>query len=106
MIANIGGSPSLDGCSLSSLPTSRNGLTGSYPLSGLDATTFLRFLRLLRHAFSVISLFGIGLLVINIVYNLRYVSSHDRNTLSLLTIQNVRGSWMWPALGVSYLISE
>ncbi len=73
--------------------------------TGLDATTFLRFLRLLRHAFTIISVFGIGLLVINIVYNLKYVDSSARNALSLLTIQNVAGNWMWPSLAVSYLIS-
>ncbi|WWC98281.1 hypothetical protein V866_005172 [Kwoniella sp. B9012] len=72
---------------------------------GLDATTFLRFLRMLRNIFSCITVLGVILLVLNIIYNLKYVESKDRNALSLLTIQNVRGSWMWPALGVSYLIN-
>ena len=26
--------------------------------------------------------------------------------MSLFTIQNVQGNWMWPALAVSYFISE
>ncbi|WVQ95300.1 hypothetical protein IAU59_002395 [Kwoniella sp. CBS 9459] len=72
---------------------------------GLDATTFLRFLRLLRNVFSCVSILGAILLAINIAYNLKNVDSSDRNALSLLTIQNVRGSWMWPALGASYLIN-
>ncbi|OCF35877.1 hypothetical protein I316_02370 [Kwoniella heveanensis BCC8398] len=72
---------------------------------GLDATTFLRFLRMLRNVFSCVSILGAILLAINIAYNLKNVDSSDRNALSLLTIQNVRGSWMWPALGASYLIN-
>ena len=72
---------------------------------GLDAATFLRFLRLLRHAFTVISLFGAALLAINIIYNLKYVPSNSRNFLSLLTIANVKGSWMWPALAASYVFN-
>jgi hypothetical protein len=92
MIANIG--------------ASHLALSSELTTTGLDATTFLRFLRLLRHAFTVISLIGAGLLVVNIIYNLKYVDSHSRNALSLLTIQNVRGSWAWPALAGSYLISE
>ncbi|WWD20826.1 hypothetical protein CI109_105303 [Kwoniella shandongensis] len=69
---------------------------------GLDATTFLRFLRMLRSIFSIISVLSAGLLVVNIIYNIKYVKSSDRNALSLLTIQNVKGSWMWPALAASY----
>lgn len=72
---------------------------------GLDATTFLRFLRLLRNVFSLVSILGVALLVINIVYN----KTHDdgsKNTMAILTIQYVQGGWMWPALGVSYIISQ
>lgn len=73
--------------------------------TGLDATAFLRFLRLLRNVFSIVSIMGIALLVVNIVYN----KTHDdgsKNTMAILTIQYVQGSWMWPALGVSYIISQ
>ncbi|WVN89065.1 uncharacterized protein L203_104281 [Cryptococcus depauperatus CBS 7841] len=72
---------------------------------GLDAATFLRFLRMLRSIFTVISVIVVALLITNIIYNLKYVKSIDRNSLSLLTIQNVKGSWLWPALAVSYLIN-
>jgi len=73
---------------------------------GLDASTFLRFLRLLRNVFSFVSIIGAGLLVVNIVYNLKYVDSNARNALSLLTIQNVSGKWVWCALAGSYLFSK
>jgi len=73
---------------------------------GVDASTFLRFLRLLRNSFSCISVIIAALLVLNIVYNLKYVDSGSRNALSLLTIQNLDGKWVWPALAASYLISE
>jgi len=75
-------------------------------ITGLDASTFLRFLRLLRNVFSFIAIIGAGLLVINIVYNLKYVDSNARNALSLLTIQNVSGKWVWTALAASYLFSR
>ncbi|KAL7420784.1 hypothetical protein Q5752_004736 [Cryptotrichosporon argae] len=72
---------------------------------GLDATTFLRFLRLLRWVFTVISVYAAGLLVVNIVYNLKYVNASSRNTLSTLTIENVSGGWMWSSVAASYLIN-
>ncbi|KIR52730.1 hypothetical protein I315_04593 [Cryptococcus gattii Ru294] len=71
---------------------------------GLDAATFLRFLRMLRNIFTITSIIVVALLVIDIIYNLKYVNSSDRNALSLLTIQNVSGNWMWPALAASYVI--
>jgi hypothetical protein len=73
---------------------------------GLDAVTFLRFLRLLRTIFSCVSILGVALLVINIVYNVKNVASNNRNALSLLTIQNVSGTWAWPAVGASYFFSK
>ncbi|ORX40793.1 hypothetical protein BD324DRAFT_575027 [Kockovaella imperatae] len=72
---------------------------------GLDAATFLRFLRLLRYVFSVISVIGAGLLVVNIIYNLKYVDSNKRNFMNLLTITNVRGAWVWPSVAASYLFN-
>ncbi|ORY28026.1 hypothetical protein BCR39DRAFT_576859 [Naematelia encephala] len=72
---------------------------------GLDAATFLRFLRLLRYVFTAVSVLGIVLLILNVIYNVKYVASDKRNALSLLTIENVKGGWMWPALGASYLIN-
>lgn len=61
---------------------------------------------MLRNIFTITSIIVVALLVIDIIYNLKYVNSSDRNALSLLTIQNVSGNWMWPALAASYVISE
>ena len=72
---------------------------------GLDASTFLRFLRLLRNSFTCVTVIGIALLIVNIIYNVKHVSADNRRGLSLLTIQNVSGSWMWPAVGASYIIN-
>ncbi|ODO05881.1 hypothetical protein I350_04942 [Cryptococcus amylolentus CBS 6273] len=72
---------------------------------GLDAATFLRFLRMLRNIFSCVSVLGVALLIINIVYNLKNVDSSNRNALSLTTIADVEGGWMWPAVGASYVIN-
>ena len=73
---------------------------------GLDGATFLRFLRLLRNAFSFIAIVVTALLVVDIIYNLKYVPCTNRNFLSLLSIQNVSGKWVWTALAGSYVISE
>ena len=48
----------------------------------------------------------VPLLVLYIIYNLRNVPSDRRNALSLMTIQNVYGQWVWVTLGICYLISE
>lgn len=70
---------------------------------GLDGVTFLRFLRMLRIIFSIMSIGGGALIGINVAYNLSNVDASQRNALSLLTIQNVKDNWAWPALGMSYL---
>lgn len=63
---------------------------------GLDAVTFLLFLVMCRNVFLCIALVGIvGLLPVDITYNLKLVASSKRNPLSILTIQDVRGSWLW-----------
>lgn len=60
---------------------------------------------MLRIIFTVICSIAVGLMVVNIVYNMKNVPAEARTALSLLTIQNVSGSWAWPALAGSYLIS-
>jgi hypothetical protein len=74
-------------------------------MAGLDASTFLRFLRMVRSIFTVTCVISVALIVINIIYNMKNVPSEARTALSLLTIANVSGSWAWPALASSYLIS-
>jgi hypothetical protein len=73
---------------------------------GLDGVTFLRFLRMLRNIFTIMTIGCAVLIGINVAYNLKNVDSGKRNALSLLTIQNVSGHWVWPALGMSYMFCK
>ncbi|TXT12955.1 hypothetical protein VHUM_01356 [Vanrija humicola] len=72
---------------------------------GLDAATFLRFVRMLRTTFIFVAILAAGLLAVDVVYNLKNVDSKDRTILTTITIQSVKGAWIWPALAVSYLIN-
>ncbi|PPQ75181.1 hypothetical protein CVT26_008789 [Gymnopilus dilepis] len=73
---------------------------------GLDAVAFLRFLRLLRWLFSGITLLTCGILIpINVVYNLRSVPAKGRDILSMLTIRDVDGSFLYAHIVVAYLIT-
>ncbi|KAG9312116.1 hypothetical protein JVU11DRAFT_7403 [Chiua virens] len=73
---------------------------------GLDAVTFLRFTRMTRMMFSSIALLGCAVLIpIDVVYNLKNVKSSSRDILSILTIRDVQGSWLFAHVAVSYLIS-
>ncbi|MCT6568391.1 hypothetical protein N4308_14340, partial [Staphylococcus aureus] len=53
-----------------------------------------------------VSIVAGGLLAVDIIYNLKYMPSANRTILTTITLQNVKGSWVWPALGVSYCISK
>lgn len=73
---------------------------------GLDAVTFLRFTRMMRMMFTCIALLGCAVLIpIDAVYNVQHVSSSDRDILSMLTIRNVQGTYLFAHVAVSYLIS-
>ncbi|KDR75655.1 hypothetical protein GALMADRAFT_68322 [Galerina marginata CBS 339.88] len=73
---------------------------------GLDAVAFLRFLRLLRWLFSGITVLACGVLIpINVVYNLRNVNEKKRDLLSMLTIRDVSGSFLYAHIIVTYLIT-
>lgn len=73
---------------------------------GLDAVTFLRFTRMMRMVFSCIALLGCAILVpIDVVYNLKHVSSDNRDILSMLTIRDIQGSYLFAHVAVSYAIS-
>ncbi|KZT39324.1 DUF221-domain-containing protein [Sistotremastrum suecicum HHB10207 ss-3] len=72
---------------------------------GLDAVTFLRFLRMMRWLFAVISLLACGVLIpVNVVYNLKNVNQKDRDPLSQMTIAKVGGKILFVHVGISYLI--
>ncbi|KAF8952519.1 late exocytosis, associated with Golgi transport-domain-containing protein [Flammula alnicola] len=73
---------------------------------GLDAVAFLRFLRLLRTLFSGIAILTCGILIpINVVYNLKNVPSKNRDILSMLTIRDVSGNFLYAHVVVTYLIT-
>jgi len=73
---------------------------------GLDAVTFLRFNRLLRQLFAgVVVLTGGILIPINVVYNLNNVDKNARDSLSMLTIRDVSGDWLYAHVVVTYLIT-
>jgi calcium permeable stress-gated cation channel len=74
---------------------------------GLDAVAFLRFLRLLRWLFSSIAFLTCAVLIpINVTQSLRNVpDSTQRDQLSILTIRNVTGKWLFVHVGVTYLIT-
>ncbi|THV05142.1 DUF221-domain-containing protein [Dendrothele bispora CBS 962.96] len=73
---------------------------------GLDAVTFLRFTRLMRWLFTGITVLTCGILLpVNAVYNLKHVDAKRRDILSMLTIRNVQGNWLFVHVAVTYLIT-
>ncbi|KAI0302360.1 DUF221-domain-containing protein [Multifurca ochricompacta] len=73
---------------------------------GLDAATFLRFLRMMRTTFSIVALLTCVILIpINVSYNLKHVPSTDRDILSILTIRDVGGNFLWAHVGMVYVIT-
>ncbi|KAF9451515.1 DUF221-domain-containing protein [Macrolepiota fuliginosa MF-IS2] len=73
---------------------------------GLDAVAFLRFLRLMRWLFTGIAALTCSILIpINIVYNLQHVPTKSRDILSMLTIRDVSGSFLYAHVVVTYLIT-
>ena len=55
--------------------------------------------------FLVALLTWVALVPINITYNLSHVPSSDRDPLSILTIRNVRGDYLWAHVGMVYIIT-
>ncbi|PVF95251.1 DUF221-domain-containing protein [Serendipita vermifera] len=73
---------------------------------GLDAVTFLRFLRMMSWIFLLVSIITCGALIpINVTYNNKHVDPEARNTLSVLTIQDVQGTSLFFHVAASYLIN-
>lgn len=82
---------------------------------GLDAVCFLRFLRMCRNmyvlccssntvrqltrctsSFLIVAALTCAILIpCDVVYNLRNVSSGNRNYLLMLTMAKVRGNYLW-----------
>ncbi|KAF8546213.1 DUF221-domain-containing protein [Imleria badia] len=73
---------------------------------GLDAVTFLLFTRMMRVLFGCIALLGCSVLMpIDAVYNVKNVPSQSRDVLSMLTIRDVRGPYLFSHVAISYAIS-
>ena len=73
---------------------------------GLDATIYLRFVRLCRWLFTSIALITCAVLVpVDVVYNLRHVKSKDRDILSMLTIRDVSDNSIFAHVAVTYVIT-
>ena len=73
---------------------------------GLDAVAFLRFLRMVRWLFTAVAILACGILLpINIVYNLKNISSDNRDALSMMTIQNLTGSILFVHVAASYVFT-
>lgn len=75
---------------------------------GLDAVAFLRFNRLLRWLFSGVVLFTCGILIpINVVSNLnnKSMKKSQRDFLSMLTIRDVKGDFLYAHVAVTYIIT-
>ncbi|KAI9441650.1 DUF221-domain-containing protein [Lactarius indigo] len=73
---------------------------------GLDAATYLRFLRMMRTTFSLVALVTCVVLIpVNVSYNLSHVDSSKRDVLSMLTIRDVGGNFLWAHVGMVYVIT-
>ncbi|KAF8891775.1 DUF221-domain-containing protein [Infundibulicybe gibba] len=73
---------------------------------GLDAVTFLRFLRLMRWLFTGITLLACGLLIpINYIFNIKHIEPQKRDVLSAMTIRDVKGNRLYAHVAVTYLIT-
>ncbi|GAA5992952.1 hypothetical protein JCM5350_003057 [Sporobolomyces pararoseus] len=73
---------------------------------GLDSVAYLRFLRMCRNMFLFIAILCCAVLIpVNVVYNLKYVKAENRNYLLMLTMENVRGDWLWAHVVGTYLLT-
>ncbi|SCZ94465.1 BZ3500_MvSof-1268-A1-R1_Chr12-2g03916 [Microbotryum saponariae] len=73
---------------------------------GLDAVTYLRFLKMCRNALLVTAALTCAVLIpLDVIYNLRNVTSKNRNSLLILTISKVRGSWLWAHVTMTYVLT-
>lgn len=72
---------------------------------GLDAATFLRFLRLMRTLFNGVVILTCGALIpVDYLYNIKH-KPKKRDFLSMMTIRDVKGNFLYVHVAVSYLIT-
>lgn len=76
---------------------------------GLDAVVFLRFLRMCRWMCSLLAMLACALLIpCDVVYNLKYKPSDlttSSNTLAMMSITNISGSWLYVHVVYAYLVT-
>lgn len=73
---------------------------------GLDATTFLRFMRLMRWLFLGIALLLCSVVLpVNIVYSVKHVQPKKRDVLSIMTIRDVNGPLLYVHVAAVYIIT-
>ncbi|KZV92781.1 DUF221-domain-containing protein [Exidia glandulosa HHB12029] len=73
---------------------------------GLDATTFLRFLRLMRWLFLSISILLCAMVLpVNITYSLQHIPAKQRDVLSILTIRDVGGNLLYIHVAATYVVT-
>ncbi|KAI0035460.1 DUF221-domain-containing protein [Vararia minispora EC-137] len=71
---------------------------------GLDAVTFLRFLRMMRWVFTAVAFITCAVLIpINVTVSLRQNVQHD--VLSILTIRDVGGYYLFAHVAMAYVIT-
>jgi calcium permeable stress-gated cation channel len=61
---------------------------------------------MMRTIFSLVALLTCAILVpINVSYNLKFVPKDSRDALSMLTIRDVGGNYLWAHVGMVYIIT-
>jgi hypothetical protein len=61
---------------------------------------------MMRTIFSLVALLTCAILIpINVSYNLKFVPKESRDVLSMLTIRNVGGNYLWAHVGMVYIIT-
>ncbi|KAE8229330.1 hypothetical protein CF326_g5702 [Tilletia indica] len=76
------------------------------PIIGLDAVTFLRFLRMCRYlTLALAILMSVVLMPINIAYNAQHPSKAKQgiSILDRISMSRVKGSYLWAHVAMSYL---
>ncbi|OAV94050.1 hypothetical protein PTTG_06749 [Puccinia triticina 1-1 BBBD Race 1] len=78
---------------------------------GLDAVVFLRFLRMCRWMCSLLAMLACAILIpCDVIYNLKIMDksqflSTSSNTLAMVSISNVRGSFLYVHVVYGYLVT-
>ncbi|KAK1689403.1 hypothetical protein BDP55DRAFT_408037 [Colletotrichum godetiae] len=72
---------------------------------GMDATVFLRFVRMCLYIFATISVFGLGILIPTYLSTAESSSTTDRTWIDLITPIAVWGNAYWAQVAVAYIIT-